>query len=215
MYLLIIITRYLIREYRGRVFRVRSNDVVRAKRTDRTQRRISKRSMREENCDLENSPRAGSMARMVHEAIVRGCLSTTILSYWFCARPRRGVEECDRDEGPWHQYRAQQANPRGSADGDDGVAAPRMTVRSVSTHSPGYPPLVEAISTWRCASKTVEAESLLISLLLSLAIPAICHFASSRRNIWPGRPEVSYWRNMAQSCEIFPLEVFSPPATYI
>jgi len=47
------------------------------------------------------------------------------------------------------------------------------------------------------------------------SIPPVCHFASSRRNIWPGRPEVSYWRNMARSREIFPLEAFSPPATYI
>jgi len=34
--------------------------------------------------------------------------------------------------------------------------------------------------------------------------PLVHHPGVSERNIWPGRPDVSYWRNMAQSREIFP-----------
>lgn len=34
--------------------------------------------------------------------------------------------------------------------------------------------------------------------------PLVHHPGVSERNIWPGRPDVSYWRNMARSCEIFP-----------
>lgn len=48
--------------------------------------------------------------------------------------------------------------------------------------------------------------------------------SGSQRNIWPGRPDVSYWRNMARSREIFLLEAlasgdvylnnYSPPSSY-
>lgn len=37
----------------------------------------------------------------------------------------------------------------------------------------------------------------------------------SQRNIWPGRPDVSYWRNMARSREIFLLEALASGDVYL
>jgi len=39
--------------------------------------------------------------------------------------------------------------------------------------------------------------------------------SGSQRNIWPGRPDVSYWRNMARSREIFPLEALASGDVYL
>lgn len=39
--------------------------------------------------------------------------------------------------------------------------------------------------------------------------------SDSQRNIWPGRPDVSYWRNMARSREIFLLEALASGDVYL
>jgi len=64
------------------------------------------------------------------------------------------------------------------------------------------------------ASKAAEAE--VARRRSALLVHARSPFQSdSQRNIWPGRPDVSYWRNMARSREIFPLEALASGDVYL
>lgn len=64
------------------------------------------------------------------------------------------------------------------------------------------------------ASKAAEAEA--ARRRSAPLVHARSPFQSgSQRNIWLGRPDVSYWRNMARSREIFPLEALASGDVYL
>lgn len=102
-------------------------------------------------------------------------------------------------------------NPRGPADG----AAARAAVRFIPPHAHylPFPPLATTATTmwWNrvegCRGRSNSA---------SLGTARTRSFQNgSQRNIWSRRPDVSYWRNMAQSREIFPLEALASGDVYL
>jgi len=92
--------------------------------------------MREENCDLENSPRAGSQERSIgrlYEAACRRRFYPIDFARAPGAKQKSTTEMKDLDINIGHNRPTPEAPPTTMT-----VAAPRMTVRSVSTHPSSY-----------------------------------------------------------------------------
>lgn len=107
-------------------------------------------------------------------------------------------------------------NPRGPADG----AAARTAVRSSippRAHYLPFPPARNDDGNHRVMEsrrRLPRPEQLGVSRHRSYT--ARSPFQNdSQRNIWPGRPDVSYWRNMARGREIFPLEALASGDVYL
>lgn len=145
---------------------------------------------------------ATATAEMVRKATVRGCLSEMVLSLLISRARAPGRRR--RVRSRWRTLTSI-SGTTGNADGD-GVAraCPLHSLRAGEIY-----PSLAATTTWR---RRVEAGRGRIARLRSFTIPA-----SPRETSGPDGPDVSYWRNMARSCEIFPraLEALSPPTTYI
>lgn len=115
------------------------------------------------------------------------CLSATILSYWFRATHAR--REYNRDGRPWHQYRAQQPptvfpHPRRFSPPQRDIIPPLPPI---------FPPLRDQRRP-RDRTGVVEGRNRPRSAPLVNIRPS-----QPPRNIWPGWPDVSYWRNMARA----------------
>lgn len=126
------------------------------------------------------------------------------------------------------------SHTRAHASGRSGRVRPRWRTLTSISGTTGNPqgPLSAAATAPRAIVRSVLFLRARITYPSSLALGVarlrsyalVRHPGGSQRNIWPGRPDVSYWRNMARSREIFLLEAlasgdvylnnYSPPPSY-